>query len=150
MILIIVLIFLILLYIVRISNNQDIIKQNSKDKITDTANIKNARKHFSNKKTFKYLLLLAILLIIFFLISDFTSIEAQIIDFFAYDFYEEQEFNKLLYLVPIYIIIVRNIILEVKMGEFLFKYYKVDEPELDESLLKIMSEQIPKVIIKKK
>lgn len=150
MILIIVLIFLILLYIVRISNNQDIIKQNSKDKITDTANIKNARKHFSNKKTFKYLLLLAILLIIFFLISDFTSIEAQIIDFFAYDFYEEQDFNKLLYLVPIYIIIVRNIILEVKMGEFLFKYYKVDEPELDESLLKIMSEQIPKVIIKKK
>lgn len=150
MILIIVLIFLILLYIVRISNNQDIIKQNSKDKITDTANIKNARKHFSSKKTFKYLLLLAILLIIFFLISDFTSIEAQIIDFFAYDFYEEQDFNKLLYLVPIYIIIVRNIILEVKMGEFLFKYYKVDEPELDESLLKIMSEQIPKVIIKKK
>lgn len=150
MILIIVLIFLILLYIVRISNNQDIIKQNSKDKITDTANIKNARKHFSNKKTFKYLLLLAILLIIFFLISDFTSIEAKIIDFFAYDFYEEQDFNKLLYLVPIYIIIVRNIILEVKMGEFLFKYYKVDEPELDESLLKIMSEQIPKVIIKKK
>ena len=150
MILIIVLIFLILLYIVRISNNQDIIKQNSKDKITDTANIKNARKHFSSKKTFKYLLLLAILLIIFFLISDFTSLEAQIIDFFAYDFYEEQDFNKLLYLVPIYIIIVRNIILEVKMGEFLFKYYKVDEPELDESLLKIMSEQIPKVIIKKK
>ncbi len=150
MILIIVLIFLILLYIVRISNNQDIIKQNSKDKISDTANIKNARKHFSSKKTFKYLLLLAILLIIFFLISDFTSIEAQIIDFFAYDFYEEQDFNKLLYLVPIYIIIVRNIILEVKMGEFLFKYYKVDEPELDESLLKIMSEQIPKVIIKKK
>lgn len=150
MILIIVLIFLILLYIVRISNNQDIIKQNSKDKITDTANIKNARKHFSSKKTFKYLLLLAILLIIFFLISDFTSIEAQIIDFFAYDFYEEQDFNKLLYLIPIYIIIVRNIILEVKMGEFLFKYYKVDEPELDESLLKIMSEQIPKVIIKKK
>lgn len=150
MILIIVLIFLILLYIVRISNNQDIIKQNSKDKITDTANIKNARKHFSNKKTFKYLLLLSILLIIFFLISDFTSLEAQIIDFFAYDFYEEQDFNKLLYLVPIYIIIVRNIILEVKMGEFLFKYYKVDEPELDESLLKIMSEQIPKVIIKKK
>ncbi len=49
MILIIVLIFLILLYIVRISNNQDIIKQNSKDKITDTDNIKIARKLFSSK-----------------------------------------------------------------------------------------------------
>jgi hypothetical protein len=36
------------------------------------------------------------------------------------------------------------------MGEFLFKYYKVDEPVLDESLLKIMSEQLPKVVIKKK
>lgn len=150
MILIIVLIFLILLYIVRISNNKDIIKQNSKDQITDKANIKNARKHFANKKTFKYLLLLTILLTIVFLISDFTSIEAEVIDYFALDFYQEQEFNRILYLIPIYIIVVRNIILEVKMGEFLFKYYKVDEPVLDESLLKIMSEQLPKVVIKKK
>ena len=150
MILIIVLIFLILLYIVRISNNKDIIKQNSKDQITDKANIKNARKHFANKKTFKYLLLLTILLTIVFLISDFTSIEAEVIDYFALDFYQEQEFNRILYLIPIYIIAIRNIILEVKMGEFLFKYYKVDEPVLDESLLKIMSEQLPKVVIKKK
>ena len=150
MILIIVLIFLILLYIVRISNNNDIIKQNSKDQITDKANIKNARKHFANKKTFKYLLLLTILLTIVFLISDFTSIEAEVIDYFALDFYQEQEFNRIFYLIPIYIIVVRNIILEVKMGEFLFKYYKVDEPVLDESLLKIMSEQLPKVVIKKK
>jgi Ca2+/H+ antiporter len=150
MILIIVLIFLILLYIVRISNNKDIIKENSKDQITDNANIKNARKHFANKKTFKYLLLLTILLTIVFLISDFTSIEAEVIDYFALDFYQEQEFNRILYLIPIYIIVVRNIILEVKMGEFLFKYYKVDEPVLDESLLKIMSEQLPKVVIKKK
>ena len=150
MILIIVLVFLILLYIVRISNNKDVIKQNSKDSITDNANIKNARKHFSNKKTFKYLLLLAILLTIVFLISDFTSIEAEIIDYFALDFYQEQEFNRILYLIPIYIMVVRNIILEVKMGEFLFKYYKVDEPELDESLIKTISNQIPKVIIKKK
>lgn len=150
MILIIVLIFLILLYIVRISNNKDIIKQNSKDQITDKANIKNARKHFANKKTFKYLLLLTILLTIVFLISDFTSIEAEVIDYFALDFYQEQEFNRILYLIPIYIVVVRNIILEVKMGEFLFKYYKVDEPVLDESLLKIMSEQLPKVVIKKK
>ena len=85
-----------------------------------------------------------------FLISDFTSIEAEVIDYFALDFYQEQEFNRILYLIPIYIIVVRNIILEVKMGEFLFKYYKVDEPVLDESLLKIMSEQLPKVVIKKK
>lgn len=137
-ILYIVLILLILILIARILNNQDLIKDNSKDKITDKANIKNARKYFANKKTFKILLIASILSIILILICDLTSIEAQIIDYFTYEIYTEQEINKQLYLLPIYLLVIRQIILEVKIGDFLFKYYKVDEPVLEENLLKML------------
>lgn len=138
LILTIVLVFLVLLYLVRISNNQDLIKENSKDKITDTANIKNARKYFSNKKTFKILLALTIISLIIIIICDFTSIEAKVIDYFAYNYYKEEKLDRTLYFLPLYLIVIRQIILEVKIGDFLFKYYKVDEPVLEENLLKML------------
>ena len=134
--LIIIVIILILLCIVRISNNNDLIKENSKDKKNDLENVKNARKYFSNKKTFKCLLIASIISIIIIIICDFTSIDAAIIDYFSTDIYQEKELNKVLYLVPIYIFVIREIIIEVKIGDFLFKYYKVEEPVLEENLLK--------------
>lgn len=137
-ILYVVLILLILILIARILNNQDLIKDNSKDQLTDKANIKNARKYFANKKTFKGLLIVSIISLIIIIICDFTSIDAQLIDYFSYELYDETETNRLLYLFPIYIFIIRQIILEVKIGDFLFKYYKVDEPVLEENLLKIL------------
>lgn len=143
-VLIIILIFLILLYIVRISNNKDIIKENSKDIITDKANIKNARKYYSKKKLFKFLLYISILIVIVILLCDFTDIEYQIIDFFSTDFSTEQDINKQLYLLPIYILVIRGIILEVKIGDFLFKYFKVEEPILEENPLKSILYKKPK------
>lgn len=143
-VLIIILIFLILLYIVRISNNKDIIKENSKDIITDKANIKNARKYYSKKKLFKFLLYISILILIVILLCDFTDIEYQIIDFFSTDFSTEQDINKQLYLLPIYILVIRGIILEVKVGDFLFKYFKVEEPILEENPLKSILYKKPK------
>lgn len=134
----IILLLLIIIYIVRISNNKDIIKENMKDPITDKANIKNARKYYAKKKTFKYLLIAAIAILTIFILWDFTDLEVGIIDYFSYDIYKEQEFNRALYLFPIYIFIIRQIIFEVKVGDFLFKYYKVDEPVLEENLLKTL------------
>lgn len=143
-VLIIILIFLILLYIVRISNNKDIIKENSKDIITDKANIKNARKYYSKKKLFKFLLYISVLILIVIILCDFTDIEYQIIDFFSTDFSTEQDINKQLYLLPIYILVIRGIILEVKVGDFLFKYFKVEEPILEENPLKSILYKKPK------
>ncbi len=143
-VLIIVLVFLILLYLVRVSNNKDIIKANSKDKTTDNANIKNARKYYSKKKSFRFLLYISILILIVILLCDFTSIEYQIIDYFSTDFQTEQDINKQLYLLPIYILVIREIILEVKVGDFLFKYFKVEEPVLEENPLKSILYKKPK------
>ena len=140
----IVLILLVLILITRILNNQDLIKNNSKDKLTDTANLKNAYKYFRKQKTFNLLFIVSLLSLIILIISDFTSIDANIIDYFAYDIYKEQELNRLLYLIPIYGFVTRQIILEVKIGDFLLKYYKVDEPVLEENLIKTILYKKPK------
>jgi hypothetical protein len=134
----IILVLLIIIYITRKSNNNDIIKENCKDKLTDIANIKNARKYYSKKKTFKYLLIAFFITLIGLLLCDFTKIDINLINYFAYEIHQEQEINKNLYLVPIYLLIIREIILEVKIGDFLFKYYKVEEPVLEEGLLKTL------------
>lgn len=138
LILYIILILLILILIARISNNQDLINNNSKDKLTDHANIKNARKYYNQKKTFQYLLLATIISLLIIIICDFTSIDATIIDYFSYNIYKEQQTSRTLYLIPIYIFLIRQIIFEVKIGDFLLKYYKTTEPELEENLLKTL------------
>ncbi len=134
-ILIIVSIILILLYIVRISNNQDLIKENCKTEIM-TANIKHAKNHFYKTKLSTSLLIFTIVFTIIVLICDFTSLEAIIIDYFAYDFYTEEETSKVLYFIPIFTFCIRGIINEVNLGDFLLKYFNVKEPELEENLLK--------------
>lgn len=130
-ILFVILIFTILIYIVKISNNDDLIKNHSKDKITDKANLKNARNVFSKTKTSKIALALAIITLLLCLICDFTSIEANIINYISTDIYEEVAFDRLLYLAPIFIYLCRNIVIEVKAGEFLLKYYKTEEEKLE-------------------
>lgn len=132
----IILVFLILILAARISNNNDIIRENSKDKRKDLANMKNARKFYSTKKTFKIMLIAAIIILGISLIWDFTSIEVSIIDYFATEIYKEEPFNRQYYLIPIYILIIRQIIIEVKVGDFLFKYFQVEEPVLEQNLLK--------------
>lgn len=134
----IILVILILILMARISNNDDLIKNNSKDRRKDLANMRNARKFYSTKKTFKGLLLVAIIILAISLIWDFTSLEVGFIDYFATDIYKEEPFNRSYYLIPIYILVIRQIIIEVKVGDFLFKYLKVDEPVLEQNLLKTL------------
>lgn len=140
----VILVLLIILYLVRISNNQDIIKENMKDPITDKANIKNAKKYYSRKKTYQILLYISILLLIICILWDFTDLEVSVINYISYNIYKEEEFNRNIYLFPIYLILIRQIILEVKLGDFLFKYYEIKEPVLEENPLKTILYKKPK------
>lgn len=138
MTLIIVLALLIGVYWIKNNNNEDIIKENCKSK-EDLANINNAKKVYSKTKISTTLLILTFTSLIIILLANFTDIDRAIIDYFSNEFYYEEEgFNYYLYLLPIYIYISRIILNEVKLGEFLLKYFKVDEPVLEENIIKTL------------
>lgn len=134
---IIVLILLILVEYVKQSNNDDLIKENGKTQ-EQIANINNAKKVFRKTKTSLIVLAIAILSLMICLVCDFTSIDAAIIDYLSTDFYTEEAFDRTLYFLPIYIFIAREIIIQVKIGEFLLKFFNVEEPVLEENLLKTL------------
>lgn len=144
--LLIILILLILVYMVRVSNNEDIIKNNLKYE-TDKTNIKNAKKHFSKSKASLILTFASIIVLIVFIIMDFTSIDAQIIDYFSTDFYKEQEFERMYYFLPLYVIVGNAIYIQVRTGDFLLKYFKTQEEEFE---IKINKEKIMGLLYKKK
>lgn len=143
MLLIIILIMLFFLVYIRISNNNDLIYNNTKDE-TDIANINNAKKVFRKSKTANNLFLASLLLLIILMICNFTDIDYKIIDFVAIDFVDELEFDYYLYLIPIYILAIREVFIQVKIGEFLLKYFKVEEVEI-----KITEEVIKPLLYKK-
>ena len=144
--LLIILILLILVYMVRVSNNDDIIKNNLKYE-TDKTNIKNAKKHFSKSKLSLILTFASIILLIVFIIMDFTSIDAQIINYFSTNFHKEKEFERMYYFLPFYIIVGNAIYTQVRIGDFLLKYFKTQEEELE---IKINKEKIMGLLYKKK
>lgn len=127
--LIAVLIFIILLYLVKVSNNKEVIKKNCKDDY-DKANIKNAKKVYSHSKLSIILLVLFFTSLIVLLLCQFTSLEAVIIDYFMTDFYEEKALDYNLYLIPAYIIVCRGILIQVNLADYLFKYFKVEEEQI--------------------
>ena len=129
------LICLIIIEMIKKSNNDDLIKENCKSQ-EQYENIKNAKKVFHQTKTANFLLILAIATLIIFILCDFTSIEATIIDYISADFFDETKFDRTLYFVPFYILIAREIIIQVKIGEFLLKYFNVKEPVLEENIIK--------------
>ena len=128
--LIIVLIFIILLYLVKVSNNKEVIKKNCKTDY-DKANIKNAKKVYSKSKLSIILLVLSLVSLIVLILCQFTNIDAIIIDYFMTDFYEEKAFNYNLYLIPAYIIICRETLIQVNLADYLFKYFKVEEEQIE-------------------
>lgn len=141
-----VLIMLIIVYIAKLSKNSDLIKEHSKNE-TDKANVKNARQFFHFNKVSIIIVIICILLLIVFLLSHFTSIDAAIIDYFSYDIYKEEKFDTTLYYIPIYLYLFRNIYIEVEVSEFLLKYFKTKEEELDTTELK---QNIKSIFYKKK
>lgn len=79
MVLFVILFFLIILVIIRISNNKDLINSHSKNEV-DIANIENAKKVFRRSKTSNYFLLGTISIFIVLLLCNFTDIDYKIID----------------------------------------------------------------------
>lgn len=145
---VIVLILLILVDSVKQSNNDDLIKENCKSQ-EQLANINNAKKVFRRTKTSFVLLMLSILSLIICILCDFTSIDAAVIDYLSTDFYKEQAFDRIFYFLPVYIFIAREILIQVKIGEFLLKFFNVEEPILEENLLKtLLYKKKPKEEIK--
>lgn len=140
LILLIVLILLVLVYIVRISNNNDIITKNMKT-VEDKAYIQKIKKEQHLTKVSIILTIASVLLLIAFIIADFTSIDYLIMDYFATDFITEGEFNKLLYFTPAMLMLVNLIYTQVNIGDILLKYFKTQEEELElgEAKEKLMS-----------
>ena len=140
LILLIVLILLVLVYIVRISNNNDIINKNMKT-VEDKEYIQKIKKEQHLTKVSIVLTIASVLLLIAFIIVDFTSIDYLIMDYFATDFITEDEFNKLLYFTPAMLMLINLIYTQVNIGDILLKYFKTQEEELEltEAKEKLMS-----------
>jgi len=136
MILILILAFLCVIYYVKLTGNKDIAKQCCKTE-QDKANVKNARKIYSTTKTSIGLIVIAVISLIVVLLLHFTNIGYVVKDFISADFVDETEkkFNLFSYLIPLYIIACRQIMIEVKVSEFLYKFFNVEEPQLEENPL---------------
>lgn len=138
MVLILILAFLILICVVKVLNNDDIAKQCIKTE-KDKANIKNARKVYSTGKESLVFLITAIVSLIVIMLLNFTNIEYAIKDFISTEIISpEKHFSYYYYLIPIYILVCRQIMIEVKISEFIYKFFNVEEPELEENLVKTL------------
>ena len=137
MILILILAFLILICVVKVLNNDDIAKQCCKND-QDLANIKNARKVYSTTKESLVLLIVAIVSLVVILLLNFTDIEYVLKDYFSTEIFSKDDtiFSYYFYLIPIFILVSRQIVIEVKISEFLYKFFNITEPELEENVLK--------------
>lgn len=130
-----ILILLIIIFIVKYLTNKETIDANCKDE-NDLANIKYARKYYTKTKTSFVALIISLIMLIVLLLSQYTDIDKYIIDYLSTEFYQEKTLDTTLYYIPIYIIIMRFIVIEVKVGDYLYKYFKVEEPHLEENPLK--------------
>lgn len=128
--LILMLVFLILIGIVRYSNNKDLINNNCNDEQT-LANVNNAKKVLRKSKTYNILFMIAAISLIIVMICNFTDLDDALIEYISIDFYQPKAFDYNLYFIPAYAIVIREILIQVRIGEFLLKYFKVKEEELD-------------------
>jgi len=137
---VLIFVLLIIIFIVKRSGNKDIIDQKVKTD-SDKANAKNAYKVYQNDTTEKILFYLTIISLIVIILCHFLNIDHYIRDYISADFIERRkvsEFNLLYYLLPCYLFITRLIIIEVRVGDFLYKYFNVEEPELKENIIKTL------------
>lgn len=135
MVLILILILLIGICYIKYIGNKELIKNNCKTE-EDQNNAKNARKVYSTTKTSYVILALSGLSLIIVLLLNFTNIDYAIRDFISTEIVEKREFSYYSYLIPIYILVCRQIIIEVNLGEFLYKFFNVEEPEMDNTFIK--------------
>lgn len=150
-ILFVILAILILVCAIKISNNNDLIANNCQSE-NDLENIKNAKKVFRKAKTYNYLLIAVFLSIIVLIICAYTDIDYKIIDFISIELVEEQDvvFDFNFFFLPLYIFVIREILIQVKIGEFLLKYFDAKEPELkfNDNIIKNILYKKPKQPVK--
>lgn len=139
----IILVFILIICIVKIISNNDIAKEHAKTPEA-IANVKNAKKVLSRAKYSIILLIAAIVLTILILISKYTEIDTAIIEYFSTDFYRKDFYNPKFFYIPAFILVSRQIIVEVKISEFLHKYFNLVEEEVD------TKELLKSVLYKKK
>lgn len=144
MILVIVLILLFGVCYIKYIGNKELIKNNCKTEI-DKENAKNARKVYSSTKTTKALLILSFVSLVIVFLLKFTDIDYIIRDFISADLIEKRNISYLTFLIPFYILISRQIIIEVNLGDFLYKFFNVEEPQLEEGAIKsLLKKSTPK------
>jgi len=142
-VLLLIFIALCFVYYLKILSNKDIVKQGCKTE-QDKANVKNARKTYSSTITVKILLGISIISLIVIVLMQFTNIEYLIKDFISAEIIEEtSSFSYKLYFIPLYVFISRQIIIEVNLGDFLYKFFNIEEPELEENPVKMILEKTP-------
>ena len=144
LILTIVLIALFIVMYGRISKNNDLIKKNNKT-IVDTANVKNAKKYFHNTKIATITLLIGVFILLFCIVCEFTDIETNFIDMFSTDIIENIELDRKFYFFPLYFLIAREIYIQVKISEYLQKFF--DDHEIEEKI-DLKSIDIKKILYK--
>lgn len=139
----IILIFVLLICVVKIVSNNDMIKEHSKTP-EDKANVKNAKRVFSNAIYANILIIAAAIITLLIVLCQFTTLDTILINYFSTDFYKDDFYNVNFYYIPAFIILTRKIIIEVKISEFLHKYFNVIEEEVN------TKELIQNVLYKKK
>ncbi len=122
---------LILVMFGRMSKNNDLIAKNNKT-IVDTANVNNAKRFYHNNKGATISLIIGIILILFCIICEFTDIERRILDFLSTDFVYEAQLDRKFYFIPVYFLITREIYIQVKISEYLQKFF--DDKEKEEKI----------------
>ncbi len=135
MILVLVLVLLVGVCYIKYMGNKELIKNNCKTEV-DKDNAKNARKVYSSTKTSKALLILSFVSLIIVFLLKFTDIDYIIRDFVSTELIERRSISYLAFLIPFYILVSRQIIIEVNLGDFLYKFFNVEEPQLEEGAIK--------------
>lgn len=128
----ILIIFIFLIYLVRKSNTEDLIKQ---------ANLTtDQQKNDLEEKTIKYkttkfsCLLFTIALISLVTIASIrlTSIETKFLDYFGTGInHKEMIIPIIWYITPFFILVIRGILIEVHVGDYVLKTYNLKEEEID-------------------
>ena len=147
LILIIILIALFIVMYGRISKNNDLIKNNNKT-IVDTANVKNAKRYFHNTKAATITLVIAVFLLLACIICEFSDIETKIVDMFSTNIIETIELDRKFYFFPLYFLIAREIYIQVRISEYLQKFFDDHEKEEKIDLNKLKEIDIKKILYK--
>lgn len=144
--LIIIFALLVVVYIARKSNNDDLVKKNAKYQ-EELQIIKERKKKEYKGKVFIVLSVASIVLLIAFILCDFTSIDYIVADYMSAEIVQEQEFERLFYFIPAFIMVTNLIYAEVNIGDFILRYFKTKEEEVE---ININKEKIMSLLYKKK